>query len=172
MPRPMPPQESAPKTYEIAESVKAMASNLIANYHPELATARILYIFVSKGGTKSGRKVFGKVRKLAGALEFLLEHDFMIEMALDVWNDMDAQQRAAGVDHLLERCFGEESEQDGSMSWKVRDPDAQEFATILQRHGAWNETLTSFVSVAQQIGLDDIVEETNQELAQEVIQNS
>ena len=95
-------------------------------------------------------------------MEFLLETDFVIEAGLDVWNELTAEQRLAVVDHLLERCFGAEDEDDpGSpMKWTVREPDVQEFSTILRRHGAWNEDLQGFTSVAQEIGLSAMVQET------------
>lgn len=148
-----------PKIYDNAESVETIASGLIPNYHPELATARMLYIFVDKASTKGGRELLGKVRKLSGMLEFIIERDFIVEVALDKWNELDGPQRAALVDHLLERCTGEEEEESAKMIWKIREPDVQEFSSILQRHGAWHEDLRAFVSVAQQVQLDDIIQQ-------------
>ena len=66
---------------------------------------------------------------------------------------------AALVDHLLERCTGEEDEKTGDMKWSIREPEVQEFATILRRHGAWHIGLTSFVEVAQSIELDEVIQE-------------
>jgi len=146
------------KIYGFADGVKEIADRLIRQYHPELLTARIAYVFVSEGSKKNGKPVYGKVRKFSGALEFLLEKDFMIEVAGDVWNNLTVSQRVAVVDHLLERCYGEEGE-DGSMKWSVRDPEINEFSTILHRHGAWNEDLDNFLSVARQIDIDGMAEQ-------------
>lgn len=157
------------KEYSEAELVEELATRLIAPYHPELATARIKYIWVETASMKSGRAILGKVRKLSGAIEFLLQHDFLIEVALDKYNELTPQQRTALVDHLLERCYGEENEKDGSMKWKVREPDVQEFASILQRHGAWNEELNGFVSIAQHVKVDDLVEEVVASVAEETV---
>lgn len=145
--------------YGTAELVEDLAMRLIPHFHPELATARIKYIWVETASMKSGRPVFGKVRKVSGAIEYLLEIDFLIEIALDKYNELSPHQRSALVDHLLERCHGEENEKDGSMKWKVREPDVQEFASILQRYGAWNEELNGFVSIAQHVKVDALVEE-------------
>jgi len=145
------------KEYGMAESVEATALKLIPNFHPELATARIKYIYVDKASQESGRPVMGKVRKVSGALQFLLDIDFLIEVALDVYNDLQPDQKTALVDHLLERCFGEEDEKSGEMKWQVRKPDVQEFASILQRHGAWNEELDGFVSIAKNVRVEDLV---------------
>ncbi len=149
-----------PKVYGIAESVEALAKTLIPNYHSELATAKVKYVFVDKASMKNGRPVLGKARKLSGNTEFLLDTNFIIEVALDQWNDLSQRQRQALVDHLLERCTGEEDEEDAgaSMKWKCREPDVQEFRTILQRHGAWHEELAGFVSVARRINVDAMVE--------------
>jgi len=147
------------KVYSSAETVESIAGGLIPNYHPELATARIMYAFVDKASQKGGKDVLGKVRKLAGLQEWAMERDFVIEVALDKWNELSESQRTALTDHLLERCFGEEEEESGAMKWRLREPDVQEFSTILERHGAWHESLVGFVTVAHSINIDDIVEE-------------
>jgi hypothetical protein len=148
------------KVYGVAESVEELAKTLIPNYHSELATAVIRYVFVDKASMKSGRPVLGKSRKLSGATEFLLESNFVVEVALDQWNDLTARQRSALVDHLLEYCTGEEDEEDAGapMKWKIREPDVRELRTILQRHGAWNEDLSGFVYVARRIDVDSMIE--------------
>lgn len=156
-----------PKLYDNADSVEAIASTLIPNYHSELVTARIRYVFVDKASMKAGVPVAGKARKMSGAMEFLTDADFVVEVALDVWNEMTGDQRTALVDHLLEYCTGEEDEEDAGapMKWKLREPDVKEFGTVLRRQGAWNESLAEFASVARQIDLSEIVEETSEQVA-------
>ena len=156
-----------PKVYGEAENVEKIALNLIPMYHPELATARLRYVFVDKASIKNGKPVPGKVRKVSGVLEYLLSSDFMLEIGLDQWNEMNEGQRSALVDHLLERCTGEENEDDGSMKWSMREPDVQEFATILRRHGAWNDDLNAFASVAKQIDIEEIAAEVTEEVTQQ-----
>ena len=150
-----------PKVYSEAETVESIAKPLIGPFHPELATARIKYVYVDKGSVKSGRPVFGKVKKISGISEFLIQQDFVIEVAQDHWNELDETQRSALVDHLLERCSGEEDENTGEMVWVVREPDVQEFTSILRRHGAWHADLTSFASVAKAISIDEMVEDVS-----------
>ena len=147
------------KVYSDAENVQAIAQRIIPMYHPELATARIKYIYVDKGGTKSGRPVPGKIKKITGSLEYLLDCDFLFEVALDQWNELTDRQRQALIDHLLERCTGEEDESTGDMKWVVREPDVNEFAAILRRHGAWNDDLSTFATVAKEIDDDSMVNE-------------
>ncbi len=147
------------KEYSSAESVEQIASGLIPNHHPELANARIMYCFVSAAGSKGGVEILGKAKKMSGFTEWALERDFVIEVALDRWNELGPAQRTALIDHLLERCTGEEDEQNGEMKYKIREPEVNEFATILERHGAWNDSLTNLVSVAQHIELDQVIGE-------------
>lgn len=148
------------KDFSEAETVAQIANGLIPNYHPELVTARIMYIFVSKASTKNGREVWGKSKKLSGLFEWYAEKDFLIEVAKDKWDGLNATERTALVDHLLEHCTGEEDEEDGGkMKWKMRDPEVQEFASILQRYGAWHKGLNTFVQVAKTIKLDEIIAE-------------
>lgn len=150
-----------PKVYSEAETIETLAKPLIAPFHPELATARMKFVFVDKGSMKAGRPVYGKVKKLSGISEFLIEADFVIEVAQDHWNELDENQRTALVDHLLERCSGEEDENTGEMVWVVREPDVQEFTSILRRHGAWNTDLTTFASVAKAIDIEGMVEDVS-----------
>ena len=151
------------KHYDEAEAVASIASGLIPNYHPELATARFMFAFADKGWSKGGRDIAGKVRKVSGIWEWATEKDFLMEIAADQWNDMDENQRTALVDHLLERCVGEEDERNGEMKWGIREPDVQEFTTILERHGAWHEGLHGLVSVARRIELELVEEGADEE---------
>jgi len=148
-----------PKVYGIAESVEKVAGNLLPTYHPELATARIAYIFVSEASKKNGVSVLGKSKKVGGALEFLLEKDFLIEVALDCWNEASDRQKQALVDHLLECCTGVENEETGELKWSRRTPDVQEFTSILHRHGAWTDALAGMVEVAQRLNIEARVQE-------------
>lgn len=157
-----------PKLYGSAESVEEIANQLLPTYHPELATARIAYVFVDVASKKNGLPVLGKTRKVSGALEYLLEKDFIVEVAMDQWNDADERKRHALVDHLLESCTGEEDETTGDMTWKTRSPDVHEFTSILNRHGAWTNELSGMVEVAKRLDLEAIA----QEVVSSVSQNS
>lgn len=147
------------RLYDHAERVEELANQLLPTYHPELATARIAYIFVDIASKKNGLPVLGKVRKVSGALEFLLEKDFIIEVALDQWNDADDRKRRALIDHLLENCTGVEDEKTGDMKWTTRGPDVHEFTSILNRHGAWTAELSGMVEVAQRLNLEAMAQE-------------
>lgn len=149
------------KTYSESETIATMAGNLIGAYHAELAEARIFYVFVSKASKKNGQDVLGKARKLSGFQEWALEYDFVVEVAEDKWAELNGNQRTALIDHLLECCTGE-TEEDGTMTWSMREPDVREFSTILGRHGAWNDQLRGFVSIAKSVNLEGFEEVENE----------
>jgi hypothetical protein len=148
-----------PKTWDKAASVENVAEGLIPNYHGELRSARILYSFVSEASRSSGVLIPGKSNKIPASQSWYTDYDFVVEVALDVWNDMAPSQRTALVDHLLSWCTGEQDESTGEMIWKRKQPDVHEFSDVLHRHGAWNEALQSFVSVAKAIQVSEIVDE-------------
>lgn len=158
------------REYGRAESIEEVAKRLIPTYHPELASARIVYIFVDKASKKGGKLIPGKARRVSGAFEYLLGQDFILEVALEVWNDLSDRQRNALVDHLLESCTGVEDEQNGEMKWGMREADVREFTSILNRHGAWTDELAGMVEVAQRLNLEaraqEVVESIQQTQAQ------
>lgn len=157
-----------PQVYENAEAVENIANRLIPLIHPSLATAKFRYIFREKAKKKSGKVVLGTVKKMSDLMYFLIDANYIMEIALDAWNELDAQKRTALVDHLLERCIGEEDEQTAEMKWSTREPDVHEFSSILSRHGAWTEDLSGFVGVAKKIDLSFMTEESEESVQQVV----
>lgn len=160
-----------PKDYVDAESVEALAKQILPTFHAELVDAKIRYYFVSEHSMKSGRAITGKARKLSGAAQFLAGgYNFVIEVAMDLWNQMEEAERRATIDHLLEYCTGEADEESGEMNWTMREPDVKEFATILDRHGAYNDGLKGLVQVAHRINIDERVREVVDANAAEGVQ--
>lgn len=157
------------REFSEAEAVESLAEGLIPNYHSELATARILYVFVDKASKKGGKELLGKAQKVGGIWEYYAEKDFVITVPLDKWAQLEDAQRTALVDSLLERCTGEEDEKTGEIKWLVREPDVQEFSNILERHGAWHSDLERFVVVAKDVDISHIIEEAAEvDLSEEV----
>lgn len=163
----MPDTDEKEEPFVLAEDVENIAKNLIPNFHPDLATARMHYVFTAKASKKAGRELAGKVSKVSGKWQFLTDLDYLVEVARPVWSTMDSDQKVALVDHLLEHCQAVEDEQTGDMSWKIREPEVREFSTILQRRGAWNETLVGFVAVAQNLDISTMIDEEMEGVAQE-----
>lgn len=161
------------RIFSESETLERIATRLIPNHHPELATARIKYLFVDKGASKGGRELYGKASKLSGINEFLIQADFLIVISEEKWRDLQEDQKTALMDHFLECCTGEEDEKTGDMIWKCREPDTQEFVSILQRHGAWHDGILPLIQVAQAINLEGIIQDEGEvNLADEVLETS
>jgi len=160
--------------YGEAEEVEKIASRLIANYHPELASARFRFLFKDKASKKGGRPVMGTINKMSDKMLYLIEVDFLMEVPLEIWQGLDNTKRSALVDHLLERCTGEESEESGEMKWSVREPDVHEFNSILRRYGAWTDELSQFATVAKSLDFGFMTEEQedSSEVAEDLIQTT
>jgi hypothetical protein len=134
------------------ESAKEVAKQLITDYHPHLASANIIYLCRSKAQKQGGKKLFGSVKKASpierhiggGYFPIGEEADFIMMIALDVWNVSENNQRTAMIDHLLTRCCGEEDDKTGHMRYFLQAPSVQEFAEIANRHGMWNSSLEEF----------------------------
>lgn len=163
-----------PTIYSEAESVQKIAEGLIANYHPELADAKFRFLFKDKVSKKNGRPVMGTVAKMNDRMLYLIEVDFLLEIPEEIWRELDNTKRTALVDHLLERCTGEEDEKTGTMKWKVRDPDVHEFNSIMRRYGAWTDELSQFASVAKSLDFDFMTsdEEEEEDEGEEVEQST
>jgi len=133
--------EKVPLLWGPMEAVEEIALKLIPKHHPHLGTARIEYMCRNIAAKRGGRSVAGNVYKMSGKWEYLTGKDLAVEVALEVWNDLNPNQRVALVDHLLTRIVGEESEENGTMKYKIVLPEVQEFPEIAERHGQWNEGL-------------------------------
>jgi len=146
--------------YAHSDTLKGLAEQLIPNYHPELATARICYLFLDKEIKSGNSALAGKAYKVSGKWEFLTNYDFIIEVSLPFWREASEERRKAIMDHLLEYCFGEEDEKSGEVKWVIRKPDLVEFSTVVSRNGAWNDSVENFVTLAQDLDVTGIIDST------------
>ncbi len=136
--------EKVPLLFDDCEAVEEFARRLIPKHHPHLGSANIRYICRNVAAKRSGKPVSGNVYKMTGKWAFLTGRDLIVEVALEVWNDLEPNQRLALVDHLLTRIVGEESEENGMMKYTIVHPEIQEFSEVAERHGQWHEGLVEF----------------------------
>ncbi len=127
--------------FDNSDTLQQIATRLISKFHPHLGSAQIRYICRSSAAKRAGTPVPGNVYKMSGKFRHLVDADFVLEIALDIWNVSDEARRSALVDHLLTRCVGTEIEETGDMKWSLRPPAVQEFPEVAERHGQWNEGL-------------------------------
>jgi hypothetical protein len=142
--------EQTPLLISDFEAGRLIAMKLIPKHHDEIANANILFLSRNKAQMQGEQKVPGSVKK-ASPLERHLgghffpgdgEPDFIITIALDVWNDLQPTQRTALIDHFLCQCSSKEDEKTGARKYRKRPPQVQEFPEVADRHGSWNDGLT------------------------------
>ncbi len=150
-------------TFELAPSVEAIAKTLIDSYHPHLLARRLVYIFRSRHA-KAGRKVvLGRAKIVSGLNAFLAANEygqavsenilgetvgeapesfFIVEIARDLWQGLDHDQRKALVDHELMHC--------GISGEKICiiPHDCEEFNAIVRRHGLWQPDVAALIKAA------------------------
>ena len=130
------------------EEVVELSQKLVEKYHPELETARFVILFRSGDWAK-----LGNAAKLSGTAAFFARADFAIILNAEMWPKLGQKGQAALLDHLLTHCTGEEAS-DGSMKWRIRKHDFEEFLSIYQRWGAWEEGLKAVEEARDQMKLD------------------
>jgi hypothetical protein len=150
-----------PIEIERADEVRQIAEELVAECHPHLADARILYVFTSQKRTSQGKLVLGKATKFSPMQKFLssgLESvedgfDFVITIYKDGWEDMSDATRRALVDHELCHCRRDGDKEDGEPNWSIQAHDVEEFRVIVERHGMWHSELKEFATALKQLPL-------------------
>ena len=142
-------EPSVPLMYADHEDSGAIARALIVRYHSHLASAKIKWLCRNKSAKSGGKQLPGQVKKASPIERHLAdeEYDFIITVALDVWNNLTAEKKTALIDHLLSRCSASENPNTGDVKYRVQPPQVQEFPDVALRHGAWNEDLQALGSV-------------------------
>ena len=108
----------------------SLAIDIIRKYHPALAQARIGFVFRKEADQKNGKTILGKATKVSPKMKIHTGLDFLIWIAMDIWNQADERRRRALVDHELCHC-------DWVGEPKLRLHDIEEFTCIVERYGLW-----------------------------------
>jgi len=121
--------------------VMATVEDLIAKYHPHLATivGQIAVLFREKAGKAGEHVVFGKSKKAPSLLGVLgdVDYKFIIEIAADEWQGLADGEKVALLDHHLCACRGTEDEQTGDMRFFLQPADVAFYREEVERHGFW-----------------------------------
>ncbi len=143
------------KKWERRPDVEKVVEHCVQRWHGHLATANIVALARPKPGKKDGREIWASI-KIASPKEQILysDHgegiDYILVVAKSVWFRLPNEKRIALVDHELCHAAGFDFE---SEKWTVRGHDVEEFARVIERHGAWTESVRAFIEVAQRVPL-------------------
>lgn len=120
----------------VGEDEIALCEELIAAYHADrLDNAQILLLFRPECPTSNGRTVLAQAslfpEKFKPILPPGVSYHFMIWLGMDRWYGFEPQEKRAIMDHELCHCWMDYG------TPKIRAHDIEEFACIIERHGAW-----------------------------------
>lgn len=137
-----------------APEVERIARRLIPFHHPHLHGTRIEYVFREKAKTSGDYTTWGQAKIIRGLPAMLatpgaqssagLEF-FVVEIAHDVWDEIQAPQREALVDHELSHC-GITTDDDGNTRLAMVRHEIEEFSGVLRRHGMWKADVARFLA--------------------------
>lgn len=148
------------RIWRATEAEQIASEEIIPRYHPDLADARVMFLFTSKERKSGGKVVWAKTSKLSGANKFLSSgndedheegYDFLVLISGEIWDSISDAKRRALVDHELSHCVGKET--DDGFKWSIRTHDIEEFTDVVKRHGTWNNEVTSFIHGVAQLPL-------------------
>ena len=139
------------RQFEPSLEIEHIAKKLIAEHHPLLQHAAIVYLIKTLDPDKKPtfpKKRPGKKATMAKAIcvpemyHSLCGYDFILLADELYWGFLDENQKVALVDHEL--CHFTRDE-DG---YYTKDHDVTEFCAVLERHGFWLPELAIFVAAA------------------------
>lgn len=121
---------------EVTPDVLAVANRVITRHHPDLLDAKVGFIFQDEASKKDDKYVLGSATKVTDKQRSVgLDLDFIVTVAMDMWQELDQNQREALIDHELCHC-------DFRMGYaRMRGHDFEEFACIVERYGLWKPDL-------------------------------
>lgn len=141
--------------WAVAPEVKAIAQDLIAGYHPDLAPAYFYHVFVRDTPISKGREVWGRVKVVGGIASYLMSKEFpaagnaepffVMEIAADVWTRIKYAQKIALVDHELSHCYLKED-----LRPAIDGHDVEEFVGVMRRQGTWRESVRDLLEAAHE----------------------
>lgn len=151
--------------WEVTDDVKSLVEDLISQYHPEAATAKVFWQFkekASKSEWESG--IVCSVKTVPDSMKEALKEpfNFIVTIAANIWNDLSQDQRSMKIDSALCRIgfkLDEDGEQKldkaGEPIWEVKAPDLVEFSEIVKRYdpnilcGVNEQLMETFVRIKQ-----------------------
>lgn len=142
---------SAPEVEQIAREVIQSTIE-----HDHLREARILYLFREGTWANKGKTTLGTAKRPTAIEGFLAsapageQYQFIITINRGAWGLLTPAQRKALVDHELCHCSRKEGQ------WITVGHDTEEFASVIRRHGLWEEGVRAVGEAVNQLTIDSL----------------
>jgi len=136
------------------KELKLLGNAIIGESRPNLQMLSISYLFRDKATVTDGKVITGRCIRVDDRNWALHKKDVLIEIARDIWEEMDARFQKALMDHELGHIgleFDEDKtikmeETTGRIKVRIRRHDIEEFSDVLERHGAYHKALREFLA--------------------------
>lgn len=140
--------------YEISTpEVEKIAKKIIEDHREDLKILNLRFIFRPEAPISDQHVIAGMTVKTDDRNWALHKHDFLIEIAKDVWDEAEDDFKVALVDHELGHVgihYDDDGqpkmdEKSGRIRTYCRRHDIEEFEDVLARHGAYHRNLRKFL---------------------------
>jgi hypothetical protein len=84
----------------------------------------------------------GKCSLATGKWKYLIDKEFVIEVWEKWWEGATDSQKEALLFHELSHIDYKDND-DGEVTWRIKDHDVEEFNEVAKRYGDWNGELTA-----------------------------
>lgn len=140
--------------YKQNNELEELAAQVIKERRPELSMLSICYLFRGEAAVSNDKVVAGMCIKVDDRNWTIHKHDFLIEIAKDVWDEASDLFRDAIMDHELGHCGirmegpnePRIDEKTGRLRVYIIPHDIEEFADVLERHGDYHAALREFLN--------------------------
>lgn len=135
--------EYLPPTKEVKKLVKEMR----AKHYDKFKKAKIVILLrLGKWKNWGTIGIVSKRLRRAG-----IDGDYILTLNGDAWPKMSEKQKKALVDHELYH-MARKKKKDGTVLFKLRDHDVEEFIEIAKRYGGWSPNLKTLGEVLARKG--------------------
>lgn len=139
--------------YTLDKTLEDLATDIIKTDRPYLGVVKITYMFRPEAAMSDGKVTAGMCIRVDDRNWAVHKHDFIIEIAYDVWTEATPEFRRALMDHELghvgirfeEDGHAKEDEKTGRIRTYCKHHDIEEFEDVLERHGPYHKSLRSFL---------------------------
>jgi len=143
--------ETEDREWELRPDVDAVISYAVERRHQHIERAHIVGVGRPKAAKRHGKDVWASLKKPSPLERVLYEEeriDYILVVALDVWEELSEDYRRALIDHELSHAGGLDLDRD---EWTLVGHDIEEFANVVRRHGAWRGDVQAFLAATRDV---------------------
>ena len=127
------------------KEVVKMATELLGQHHPEVATANFGYVFKDKASnTEAEAGIVATAKKVSPLYKMISRDDldFIVVISADIWSELSLEEQVAHLDSALCSCSVKLNDEgdfklddQGNPIFCLRPFDLQGHSEIIARHG-------------------------------------